>query len=136
MPTFTLLDASSASRVEAAVSGGRVAVTAADLHRALGWELKPEGFCRDEICVPIPPGREVGDASGVDLGAFAELVGHPLALDTEVGAGYLGVSAQDRGAGIQSLDAPDFTLPGLDGTLQSLSDFRGQKVFLVAYASW
>jgi peroxiredoxin len=32
--------------------------------------------------------------------------------------------------------APDFTLPDLDGRMHSLSDYRGKKVFLLAWASW
>ena len=37
---------------------------------------------------------------------------------------------------LDTLEAPDFTLPGIDGTLQTLSDHRGKKVLLIAYASW
>ena len=33
-------------------------------------------------------------------------------------------------------EAPEFTLPDLEGRLHSLSDHRGVKVFLVAYGSW
>ncbi len=32
--------------------------------------------------------------------------------------------------------APEFTLPDLDGRVWSLRDFRGRKVFLLAWASW
>ena len=31
---------------------------------------------------------------------------------------------------------PDFELPDLSGTLHRLSDHRGRKVLLIAYASW
>ena len=31
---------------------------------------------------------------------------------------------------------PDFLLPKLDGGFGRLSDYRGKKVLLVAYASW
>lgn len=37
---------------------------------------------------------------------------------------------------LASLEAPDFTLPDLDGRPHSLSDYRGQKILLAAYASW
>ena len=36
----------------------------------------------------------------------------------------------------QGEQAPAFTLPDLDGKPHSLSDYRGKKVLLVAYASW
>jgi len=43
---------------------------------------------------------------------------------------------RDRAAALDSGEAPDFTLPDLDGKLHSLSDHRGKKVLLIAYASW
>ena len=33
-------------------------------------------------------------------------------------------------------EAPDFTLPDLEGRQHSLSDYRGRKVFLASWASW
>ena len=36
----------------------------------------------------------------------------------------------------ESAEAPDFTLPDLDGRPFRLSVLRGQKVVLVAWASW
>jgi hypothetical protein len=72
----------------------------------------------------------------VDLAALAALLGRPLALDTDEGAACLGVGASDRASRLASLDAPDFTLPDLDGRPVTLSGFRGKKVFLLAWASW
>jgi peroxiredoxin len=37
---------------------------------------------------------------------------------------------------MQSLRAPDFTLPDLEGRPHALFDYRGKKVFLVFWASW
>ena len=44
--------------------------------------------------------------------------------------------ARDRARALQSLQAPDFTLPDLDGRMHTLSEHRGRKVLLVTWASW
>ena len=35
-----------------------------------------------------------------------------------------------------SLEAPDFELPDIDGRRHKLSDYRGQRVLLLGWASW
>ena len=57
-------------------------------------------------------------------------------MDVDQRAISIGVASADRGAALQTLDAPDFTLPDLTGTLHSLSQYRGKKVLLTSYASW
>lgn len=133
--SFTILDDGRPVTVAARVTGERV-VVAPDGLGALGWELHPEGLCREGLCVPVPDGVALGGPEGVDLAAFARVVDRPLALDTAEGVAYLGVSAAERGRVLAGLQAPDFTLPDLAGRLHSLSAQRGRKVLLVAYASW
>jgi hypothetical protein len=133
---FTLIDDGRSRDVRATITGDRVYLTPAALPAALGWELKPQGLCRDDRCVPVRGQTDlIGDA-GVDLAAFAALLSRPLAIDLDEGVACLGVAAADRSAQLASLDAPDFTLPDLNGTTHALSDYRGKKVLLVAYASW
>ena len=78
----------------------------------------------------------LADESGVDLSAFARALGRPLALDVAERAAALGTPAAERSASMATLEAPDFTLPDLSGRMHSLSDHRGKKVLLIAYASW
>jgi len=66
----------------------------------------------------------------------AGAAGRPVAADLEERAAYVGVAAGERARQLASLQAPDFTLPGVDGRLHALSAHRGRKIFLVAYASW
>jgi hypothetical protein len=134
--TFTIIDEARATAVESDAYGGRVLVTAGEVERALGWTLRPEGFCREGICVPVRQGSGVIRGETVDLVALADLLGRPLALDIEERAAAVGISAQLRGSSLASLEAPDFTLPDLDGRPRSLSDHRGKKVFLAVWASW
>ena len=118
------------------VRGESVIVAPDELARALGWELKPQGFCKDDLCYPAPAGNAVVTPAGIDLTAFAALIGKPLATDAAAGAAYMGASAATRAAQLASLQAPDFTLPDLEGRNHSLSDYRGRKVLLAAYGSW
>ncbi len=113
-----------------------------ELKRLTGWELKPEGICRGDLCVPIPPGADSKFASKRDgkswlnFTALADLMGKPWAGDLTHRVWYFGAEAAERGNSLKSLHAPDFELPDLDGKLHRLSDYRGKKVFLLAWASW
>ena len=134
--TFTILDETHATGVDAAIDDGRVFLAPGEIDQALGWTLRPEGFCRAGICVPVREGAGPISDGSVDLAAFAHLLGRPLALDIGERAAAVGASAQERANALTSLDAPDFTLPDIDGAPHSLSNYRGKKVFLAVWASW
>jgi hypothetical protein len=104
-------------------------LTGPDAERAICWALKPEGMCRDDLCVPTPM-RE----GRVDVAAFWSSLGRPVARAGEVWA--LGAGAEQRNDALDRLLAPDFTLPDLDGVPHTLSALRGKKVFLCTWASW
>jgi len=95
----------------------------------LGWERKPEGLCRDEVCI------RVGDGP-LDLAGLAAALHRPLVVDAAAGVAALGASTRERGSALQSGQAPDFVLKDLAGREWTLSQFRGRKVVLYAYASW
>jgi hypothetical protein len=78
----------------------------------------------------------LGAREGAELLKRAEADGRPVAVDPDERAAYLGVTARARADALGSLEAPDFTLPDVDGRRHSLSEHRGKKVLLVAYASW
>ena len=113
-------------------------LSAADAARATGWVLKPEGFCKDAMCVPAPAGRghEFIRGEAVNVAAFWRLMGRPALRDSGGDTWMLGAGADARSAQLRTLDAPDFTLPDLDGRMHSLSDHRGKKVFLVTWSTW
>ena len=105
---------------------------------ASGWELRPEGFCRGDICVPVPLNKaEILIADGkVNLSAFWNHMGMPAAASIDGDVWALGEGAESRAVELQSLDAPDFTLPDLAGVQHSLSDYHGKKILLATWASW
>ena len=106
-------------------------LSAGDAERASGWTLKPEGMCRDEVCVPLP----VRDGR-VDVAAFWSKLGRPVVHDAAGETWLLGAGAEQRNGVLAGLAAPDFALPDLGGTLHALSALRGKKVFLCTWASW
>jgi len=132
---FTLIDDGIAHEIDVTIEQGAVRLSDAAL-AALGWELHPEGLCREGLCVPVPDGVALDGPGGVDLAALAKLLDRPVAIDVDERAAYLGVSAGERARALRSLTAPDFALPDLAGRTHRLSEHRGKKILLVAYASW
>jgi hypothetical protein len=106
------------------------------LRESLGWELKPEGLCRGEVCIPVQDREGLVHEEGVDLAAFAGILGRPVVIDTAQSVAGLGTAAASQAAAMATLEAPDFELPDLAGRLHTLSEHRGKKVLLIAYASW
>ena len=124
----------------AKAEGDNLWLSNADLTSASGWELKPHGACRGDVCIPIPPAHapEFVRDSGreFNLAALARHLGQPIVHDDKNGVWYFGEGAATRRASLASLQAPDFELPDLDGKTHRLSDYRGKKVLLAAWASW
>ena len=109
-------------------------MSAAAAAKATGWTLKPEGMCRAELCVPMPAAAVKGNE--VDVRAFWTKLGGPVVANEARDVWALGAPADERNAALEGLQAPDFTLPDIDGTPRSLSQLRGRKVFLATWASW
>lgn len=124
----------------AKADGDNLWLSGADLTSASGWELKPEGACIGDVCIPIPPARAaefVRDGGRTfNLAALARHLGEPIVHDDKNGVWCFGEAAATRRATLASLEAPDFELPDLDGKMHRLSDYRGKKVLLAAWASW
>ena len=96
-----------------------------------GWQLKPEGACQGEVCIPLP--QPAGDP--VDVERVAKAIGLPLVAAPEHGLWALGPASIGSRA-LASAEAPDLRLPGLDGKEFRLSSLRGRKVLLYAWAPY
>jgi hypothetical protein len=136
MERFTIVDAGRRIEIDVRIDGERVALAPESCERELGWTLRPEGLCRESLCVPVRDRRALVSDAGIDLAELARLLGRPLALDVAERAAALGTPAAERSAALEGLEAPDFTLPDLSGRMHTLSAHRGKKVLLIAYASW
>ena len=96
-----------------------------------GWQLKPEGACQGEVCIPLS--QPAGEA--IDVASVARDIGMPLVAAPEHGLWALGPAAIGPRA-LTSAQAPELRLPDLDGKEFRLSSLRGQKVLLFAWAPY
>ena len=105
-----------------------------DLPSINEFEVKPQGACRADLCIPIPKDMVRGEY--FCLTAFAKKIGQPVVADLETQVWSFGDIQSLRGSFLEGRLAPDFALPDLGGRLHALSEQRGRKVLLVTWASW
>ena len=106
-------------------------VSRSEFETGTGWQLKPEGACQGDICIPLsqPAGEPI------DVARVAADIGMPLVAAPEYGLWALGPASIGSRA-LASAEAPDLRLPDLDGHEFRLSSLRGQKVLLFAWAPY
>lgn len=105
----------------------RLDIDAGTFHAGTGWEIKPEGACKGEMCVPLP--------GGFELAGTAQRLGMALVHDEEHGSWALGPETIS-GRALVTAEAPELELSDLAGRPFRLSSLRGQKVVLVAWAPY
>jgi hypothetical protein len=105
----------------------RLDIGVADFEHGTGWEIKPEGACKGDVCVPLSGDFEL-------TGAAARL-GMALVHDEEHGLWAVGPESLSAHA-LVTAQAPDLVLDDIDGNPFRLSSLRGQKVVLVAWAPY
>ncbi|CAI7976091.1 Thiol-disulfide oxidoreductase ResA [Frankia sp. Hr75.2] len=153
----TVLEAGRTSLLHARVEpggpgrSGRVLVRPAEGGGLLGWRLRPQGWCRGDVCIPASVAarrlgageRGLGAEDWIDVAEFAGLTGRLAMVDAARGVAALGPAAASHelrglldGGAPDAGVAPDVALPDLEGRLTALSDLRGRKVAVVAWASW
>jgi hypothetical protein len=100
-----------------------------------GWTVKDEGACKADLCVPLPQNARAADGR-IDVQVLADRLGMPIVADEEHGIWALGPETAVTGKALTTAVAPELVLPTIDGDAFHLSSLRGQKVLLVAWASW
>jgi hypothetical protein len=108
----------------------KLEVTPEELRARTGWEVKPEGLCKADRCVPLP--GDVGER--IDVRMLAERVRMALVHDEDHGLWALG--PESGGRALLSAELPEISLPDRHGDPFSISSLRKTKVLLVAWASW
>jgi len=102
-------------------------IDAEAFHAATGWEIKPEGACKGEVCVPLP--------NGFDLQPTTDLLGMAVVADESSGTWAIGPESL-TGRALVTATAPEMVLNDVDGNEFRLSSMRGKKVVLVAWAPY
>jgi hypothetical protein len=98
-----------------------------------GWEIKPQGACKGDVCVPLH-GRLL-DGDSVDMETLAPMLGMPIVHDEVHDVWAIG--PESGGRALSTAVVPPITLPDLrTGEEFALASLRGRKVVLVAWASW
>jgi hypothetical protein len=124
------------AKIEGFRSGDALLMPEDAVGPATGWELKPQGLCQGDVCVPVRDRSLLGPAGLIDVEALGGALRRPIAIEAEQGLAVIGTAAGEAAETMRSLRAPDFTLPDLHGNDVSLRDFAGRKRLLVAFASW
>ena len=107
-------------------------VRAADLPRINEFELKPQGACRADMCIPVA--KTLKNGPWFNLTGFSRKLGQAYVTDS--GVWSFGDIPVMRGSFYSSRIAPDFAVPDRTGKIVHLSDFRGKKVLVFTWASW
>ena len=113
-----------------------------DLERVNGFELKPQGACLDEICIPVRQDTDSdlfvrrGGKSWFNVTELAKVLRQPVAADYDASVFSLGAIPVQRVAFTENAIAPDFELVDGNGQSVRLSDFKGKKIMLLTWASW
>jgi hypothetical protein len=107
-------------------------VRAADLPRINEFELKPQGACRADMCIPVA--KTLKSGQWFNLTGFSRKLGQSFVV--EQGVWSFGEIPVMRGSFYNSRIAPDFAVPDRTGKVVHLSDFRGKKALVFTWASW
>jgi peroxiredoxin len=121
--------------VDAAGWSGRIA--ASDFETISGWDLRPEGLCNGDACVPVRDRPALEPEPGlIDIVVAAGLLDRPVVADGDAGVVAVGASRQSRRRALVDRVAPGFTLPDLDGKPHTLAELQGRATVLVTFSSW
>ncbi|MBM3762561.1 MAG: redoxin domain-containing protein [Acidobacteria bacterium] len=103
-----------------------------DLPAINGFEVKPQGACRGDVCIPL--NKSLRNGSTINLTAFATKLQQAQVREGDLWS--FGPISLLRASYLESRQAPDFSVKDRKGTQVQLKDFRGRKVLLLTWASW
>ncbi len=119
-------------------SGDQLLIRPEDLTQVNGFELKPEGACYAEMCIPLNDALmvEQDGATWFNLTAFADLLGQPYVADVDERVwSFAEIPAKRESMMVDAL-APDIEVTDRQGNVIRLADLKGKKALIVTWSSW
>ncbi len=118
--------------------GDSLLIRPEDLGRINGFELKPEGACYADMCIPVNNKLlpELDGRQWFDLTAFADLLGQPYVFDREARVWSFAEIPAKRENMMQDALAPAFEVTDRQGKVIRMADFKGKKALIVTWSSW
>ena len=108
-------------------------VPVAEFSAVTGWDAKPEGMCRGEVCVPAPGALDNGI---VDVERAAARLGMPIVHDSQRGVWALGAATATGRALASAVARFPSSLIDAMGNAFDFASLRGRRIIMVAWASW
>jgi hypothetical protein len=102
-----------------------------DLPSINEFEVKPQGACRADLCIPIPKDMVRGEY--FCLTAFAKKIGQPVVADLDAQVWSFGDIQSLRGSFLEGRMAPDFVVPDRAAGQYPRQSSR-QEVLVVTWA--
>ena len=122
--------------VAAVADDGRLLIDPGLLPQALGWEWKPEGLCRGNVCVPVRDRAKLLAGGKLDVGAVASALGRLSVVDANAGIAAIALPKEGRRQALVISTHRPSRCPTSNGVEHDLEEWRGTKKLLVAFASW
>ena len=119
-------------------SGDELLINPKDLGQISGFEIKPEGACFRELCIPLNDQLlvEQDGKQWFNLTAFANLLDQPYVADHEAGVWSFAEIPAKRANMMVDAMAPDIELTDRTGEVVRLADLKGKKALIVTWSSW
>jgi len=117
-------------------------VSPADLTKISGLELKPQGACVGDLCIPIKQDKDSDlfvtrdGGKWVNATGLAKIARQSVVVDHASNVWSFGTIPDSHSSSLAEGMAPDFSMLDRAGKTVKLSDFRGKKVIIMTWASW
>ncbi len=119
-------------------SGDALLIRPEDLTQVNGFELKPEGACYNDLCIPLTKELMVSKngREWFNLTAFADLLGQPWVADRDAAVWSFAEIPAKRENTMEHAMAPDFEVTDRKGNVVRMADLKGKKALIVTWSSW